>query len=39
MGGPFYMDFDRLLDADVDELAYLVGLVSVRMEMEKKSNG
>jgi hypothetical protein len=35
MGAPFYMQIDRLLEADTDELGWLVGLVSVRHDMEK----
>lgn len=38
LGGPFYMDIDRLLNADMDELTWLLGLVRARGALEK-ANG
>lgn len=35
LGAPFHLNIDRLLDADLDELTWLLGLIAVRHDLEK----
>lgn len=35
LGHPFYLDLALVMATDLDELGYLMGLVAIRLDMEK----